>query len=264
MTDDPQSLRRLITQKYKFAESGDYFGLLGVDSNASPESIRKAYFALAKNLHPDKVGRMGLDDVKPKAAKLFSLVTEAYTTLSDSQKRAEYESGALKASTTNINSVQATEAATAKLETAKIAYHKGSVMLQKRAYREAERYFREATEANEKIARYWQSLGWAIFNAQDARSEDERLEGAKTAYEHALEIDSEDSQTHYNLGLYWKAKSDSRRMRRSMEKAIKFNKDHINARRELRLLEMRQGKLESSAKGGGFFASLWQSLTKKR
>jgi len=265
VSEDPQAVRNQILSKYKIAESGDYYGLLGVKKGAGTDEIRKSYFALAKNLHPDKVGRLGIDDVKPQATKLFKLITEAYNTLSDPAKRKEYDSGAIKAATPNASAAAATAAASANVEASKIAYHKGSVMMQKRAYSEAEEFFREATEINAEVARYWQSLGWAIFNNENARTTDQRLEAAKKAYEKALELDDSDAQTHYNIGLYWKAKQDSKRMRRAMEKAISNDRGHINAKRELRLLKMREGKNKTLEKPPeGFFKNLWHQLTKKR
>jgi tetratricopeptide (TPR) repeat protein len=249
--------------------------------------VRKAYFAMAKSLHPDRVGRLGLTELKPQATKLFQLVTEAYNTLSDPQRRKDYATGKTKAATPSASVAAQAVTASANVEAAKIAYHKGSVMMQKRAYGEAEQHFREATEANDKMARYWQSLGWAIFNNEEGRSDAQRLEAAKKAYEKALELDENDAQTHYSIGLYWKAQGDTKKMRKAMEKAVQGDPNNINAKRELRLLKMREDKDKGvaakggggsggkpsgagaggkppSSGGGGFFANLWQQLTKKR
>jgi len=59
----------------------DYYQTLGVSENASPDEIKKAYRKLANQHHPDKGG----DQAK------FKDISVAYDTLSDAQKKAEYD-----------------------------------------------------------------------------------------------------------------------------------------------------------------------------
>lgn len=60
----------------------DYYAILGVTRQASEDEIKKAFRKLAHKYHPDKKGG---DEVKFKEA------SEAYATLSDKKKRAEYD-----------------------------------------------------------------------------------------------------------------------------------------------------------------------------
>ena len=59
----------------------DYYNILGVNRDASPEDIKKAYRKLAHKYHPDKGG----DEQK------FKEINEAYQVLSDSSKRGQYD-----------------------------------------------------------------------------------------------------------------------------------------------------------------------------
>lgn len=71
----------------KKAKRKDYYKILGVEKDAGESEIKKAYRKKAIIEHPDK----NPDD--PEAENRFKDVSEAYETLSDSEKRARYDSG---------------------------------------------------------------------------------------------------------------------------------------------------------------------------
>ena len=62
--------------------SKDFYNILGVSKGASDDEIKKAYRKMAHKYHPDKDGG---DEAK------FKEVNEAYQTLSDKNKRAQYD-----------------------------------------------------------------------------------------------------------------------------------------------------------------------------
>lgn len=59
----------------------DYYKTLGVNRNASPDEIKKAYRKMAAQHHPDKGGETAT----------FQKIQEAYDTLSDPQKRQQHD-----------------------------------------------------------------------------------------------------------------------------------------------------------------------------
>ncbi|MFB9376211.1 molecular chaperone DnaJ [Kineococcus gynurae] len=64
----------------------DFYDVLGVSRDASPEEIKRAYRKLARKLHPDVTS-------DPDAGDRFKEVSQAYETLSNPEKRAQYDRG---------------------------------------------------------------------------------------------------------------------------------------------------------------------------
>lgn len=66
------------------AKNLDYYDVLGLDRNATQDEINKAYRKLSKKYHPDL-------NHEPGAEEKFKEINEAYETLSDPDKKAQYD-----------------------------------------------------------------------------------------------------------------------------------------------------------------------------
>jgi molecular chaperone DnaJ len=64
--------------------AGDYYDTLGIPRNADEKEIKKAYRNLARKYHPDVCKDKGAEDK-------FKQINEAYSVLSDEQKKGQYD-----------------------------------------------------------------------------------------------------------------------------------------------------------------------------
>ena len=72
------------------ADKRDYYEVLGLQKGASPDDIKGAYRKAALKWHPDR-WVSGTDEEKRTAEKNFKEASEAYSILSDPDKKAKYD-----------------------------------------------------------------------------------------------------------------------------------------------------------------------------
>jgi curved DNA-binding protein CbpA len=89
--DLEMDLRRQVVIMHRKLQRLDHYALLGVERTADRKAIKRAYYDLAGRFHPDRYFRKRLGSFKVRLEGIFNRVTLSHDTLSDKERRAEYD-----------------------------------------------------------------------------------------------------------------------------------------------------------------------------
>lgn len=189
-------LREDITARLSALEGLDYYALLGVDSRADAETIKRAYLAAAKDYHPDTLARRGIAaDVRAQASRVFARIGKAYATLSRPNLRREYDAR-LAGDDLGAGAEQ--------IATAETLYRKGEILLRQGNFRGALEFLLPAVEIYPDEADYQNAAGWALY-----RQSPPDPERARSHLEKAAALATQDAVVHFRLGVVLRSLGDA-------------------------------------------------------
>ncbi len=228
MSGEERRVRERLAGVMAAMKKKDFFEVLGVAPTAGKDEIKRAYFGLAKEYHPDKHFGSYSAEVKNLAAQIFDLVSSAHDTLVDDDERERYlselASGARKGVTDEVAKILAAEG----------KFEKGEELLRNRKFKDAHSAFQEAVQLYGEEGEFHAYLGWSLFQAEP--SSPQAAEKAVQHIESGIRLNPRVDKSYLFLGYIHKALGRPDRAEKQFEKAIQVNPDCIEALRELRLL----------------------------
>lgn len=232
-----EELRRKVLQDYQRIMGADYFEALGIPRQCGSPEVRRAYYKLAKEYHPDRFLGCGLSkEMSHKINEMFQYVSQAYTVLSDPKSCADYLDELVNGPKKNIDINQVIEAET--------AYQEGRTLLNIRRFSAAVKPLQRAIELSPEEPEYLTCFAWALFKAAP-----EKTDSCNRALEVLLasrELNPSLYQTHLYLGYVYQQQSKERQAERCFEMAVQANPDCTEALRELRLINLRREQASHS------------------
>jgi tetratricopeptide (TPR) repeat protein len=237
-TGAEEELRRALDAAAPRARSADLFERLGLDRGATREQVKAAYFAIAKQLHPDRFAAPALADVATRVKDLFAAVNEAYEVLSDDRKRAEYV-----ARTPAVGTGAASEGDRAQ---ASLDFQKAEACVRTRDHARARGFFEAALRADPR-PEYQAGYAWALLC--EPRAPDRAR--AHTLAMAALR-DPACDRAAFVCGVLARDEGDDERAERLFRQALSRNPRNADAERELRAVEARRRSKPTQGLSGLF------------
>ena len=201
----------------------DHFAALGVPRDAGDKAIRRALRDQSLKYHPDT-----LFDQHPRvletASALQERIQEAYDILKDPTARTRYREQLEE------DAEHVADGAAAKVELAR-----GKIKLRHKHYDEAVNAFRDATLLDPDNVQAKVQLAWTRFLADPSDPRRTMGEMSRIVKEHDGHPDP-----WYYLGRLSLLQKDFGRARRYFNKALGIAPQHMEATRELRLMDRRE------------------------
>ena len=211
-------------------EKQNYYDMLEVAREASAETVRKQYYAIAKRWHPDRA--LGeLAPLKPYVEACFAIFTVANETLGDEKKRANY----LRQVQEGGGTPEADRTMEAILWAAK-EHQKAEVLFKRRDFDGAATILAAAIQITPDETDVLAAYAWALFNMPVDEARDLEM---MTLVSRALAIEPKHDRAHYYKGLMYVRAGQDANAAKHFREAAQINPKNLDAAREVRLVEMR-------------------------
>ena len=210
-----------VYEKVKGMSPEEVFKYFGATEAVSTAEVQKIYKEFVKTNHPDKM--VGVSpEIKETATRLFSKVSEAHDILGDEEARAKY-----------YNEIKQ-KAARKQIEAEELA-QKSKMFLKSNS-------FARAFELLEKAYSLYKSTDIELHYLWARLKINEQLTPENIAHTDKIlkGYDSEEKRTalyQFVLGLHKKAKKDMMGAMACFDKAMTYDPDFLDARRESLLLQ---------------------------
>jgi tetratricopeptide (TPR) repeat protein len=241
--DSPEShsVKALIAQRLQLLDRGaDRFQLLGVAPDVAAEPLRKAYFALARQLHPDRLAALGISDDGKHAQRLFAEINAGFAILSDPARRTRYLDVLRRGGEAAVRAEQArAEELTRRILEAEEAFRRAELALRRDQPPAAVAELERAVQLHPEEADYHAALAWARFCAAPDKAA--VAAATRSALERAIQGAPRSVTPRFYLGRVERMLGRDQDALRHFRDVLAAAPGHAEAASEVRALEARLG-----------------------
>lgn len=222
-----------LLERFNFLKSASFFERLGVKRDAGINEIKEKYYALAREFHPDRFHNFKSDVIRDIADRVFTLINDAYSTLSDPQKRDEYEFFYDESASFRIKEKE-------DVVSAEIQFQKAEVLEKKGNLKEALEFYKWACKLNPKESLYLAKVGWTAFRLGKRNGDLRMVEEGKKDLFKAYSLSSQSDTITYLVASLYRAEGDYKKTVEFLEKTLSLNPLHEGAKREINFFKRKE------------------------
>jgi DnaJ-domain-containing protein 1 len=241
-------VQALIAARAQLVDAGaDHYALLGLAPQATADEIRKAYFNVARVLHPDRLAALGIADEAHIAHRVFAQMNTAFAILADPRRRSEYDAVLARGgeAVDRAEQARADEMAT-KILMSEEAFKRGELAVKRGDFQLAIAELQKATDMNPEEADFAALHAWALFcaapdKAAAAKDTRDRLDRAIMKSPKAI-------SPRFLLGRVERMLGRDKEALEIFQEVLRYKPSHFEAQSEVRAIETR---MATPPKGGG-------------
>jgi tetratricopeptide (TPR) repeat protein len=204
-----------------------FYQILDVSTSASQAEIKKAYFGLARQYHPDLFDRDLASQQKEMIDEVFDQITKAYHTLSDEDKREEYDKELVE---------ETEDKRGGGARKAEIKFRQAKTLYNQSRYEEAMSYLDEAIRLDAHKSSYFLLLAMVETKIPTYTRK------AEQHFAKAIKLEPWSPDGYLGLGIMYKNADLKVKAVNQFNKALKVDPGNPAALKELKELDKPKGK----------------------
>jgi len=220
-----------VEELYMRLDSMSDIDLLEVDEGADEETIKKNYYRLAREFHPDRYFSSADPTMKDKLTTIFDAITSAYENLKETAKKTvepvkkKEEPVKKQEEPVTVREKPKEEVTTA--QDAEKHFQQGVGAFKKKDIKTAIMSLRSAIKLEPKQAKYWSYLSLFLTKIPD------KMKDAEEALLEAITLEPYNAEHYVNLGMIYMKGGSKKKAGSQFEKALKFDPGNEKAKKGL-------------------------------
>jgi tetratricopeptide (TPR) repeat protein len=206
------------------AKTTNHFELLGLATNATHKEIETAYRKYSEEFSPQRIAMLSNPESRKKGNFLITRGKQAFETLSDFQKRAEYEKRGFRDPSPQDIPEDTDE------EKAKNLFKKAKSFKTMKDYNKVILALKEAIKLDPNKPAYYLMLGQSMAQFPQYKKE------AEYNLQKAAELESWNAEPFYELGMLFYSEKLLKRAEGFFRKALELEPNHNQARIKLEII----------------------------
>lgn len=205
LNEEERKLKEKAKEFYLRLKDMTFADILQITEESSLEEIKRNYYRLAREFHPDRAFNSKDKELKEMLTHIFDVVTKAYNELKDDKKRSEFFRRIIgpkkKEERTDLSEL----------------FRRGIEEFKKGNYWGATDIFRWITRLDPRSAKAWDLLSRSLSNIP------RRLKDAESAALEAIKLDPFNADYYARLGHIYLKAGLRKRAKRQFDKALNID-----------------------------------------